>query len=187
MHTTKADPVGELLQTYGETGGINYLDAAALLPSREAVELACADLLSLMFPGFRGEPLIDSTDLADITRSRVRSLRSRLKTEICKSLGSFPPNAETEKRADQILDVFIASLPDVRNLVIRVAPVGVPPIGLRPSTVIPSEYQQFSCRLISARDDARAHRPARPARSVRPSPPVAIQDRSHQGRPGLKS
>jgi serine O-acetyltransferase len=116
MHPTKADPVGELLQTYGETGGINYLDAAALLPSREAVELACADLLSLMFPGFRGEPLIDSTDLADITRSRVRSLRSRLKTEICKSLGSFPPNAETEKRADQILDEFIASLPDVRKI-----------------------------------------------------------------------
>jgi len=116
MHTTKADPVGELLQTYGETGGINYLDAAALLPSREAVELACADLLSLMFPGFRGEPLIDANDLADITLSRVRSLRSRLKTEICKSLGSFPPNAETEKRADQILDVFIASLPDVRKI-----------------------------------------------------------------------
>src|SRR5215472_14356417 len=99
MHKTTRDAIDELLQTYGETGGINYLDAAAMLPSRGAVELACADLLSLMFPGFRSEQLVDSTDLADITRSRVRSLKSRLKTEICKSLGSYPPNQETEKKA----------------------------------------------------------------------------------------
>ncbi len=116
MHTTKADPVGELLRTYGETGGINYLDAAALLPSREAVELACADLLSLMFPGFRGEQLVDSSDLADITRSRVRSLKSRLKTEICKSLGSYPPTKEIEKETEHILEEFITSLPEVRKL-----------------------------------------------------------------------
>jgi serine O-acetyltransferase len=110
------DAIGELLKTYGETGGINYLDAAALLPSRGAIELACADLLSLMFPGFRGEALIDSTDLADITRSRVRSLKARLKTEICKSLGSFPPDKETEKKAEQILDEFISALPEVRKI-----------------------------------------------------------------------
>jgi serine O-acetyltransferase len=116
MQKTQRDAIGDLLQTYGETGGINYLDAAAMLPSREAVELACADLLSLMFPGFRGEALIDSTDLADITRSKVRSLKARLKTEICKSLGSFPPNEETEKKADQILEEFIAALPEVRKL-----------------------------------------------------------------------
>src|ERR1700758_5196010 len=116
MQKTQSDAISELLQTYGETGGINYLDAAANLPSREAVELACADLLSLMFPGFRGEALIDSTDLADITRSRVRALKARLKTEICKSLGSFPPNEETEKKADQILEEFVAALPEVRKL-----------------------------------------------------------------------
>jgi serine O-acetyltransferase len=116
MENGMPDAVEELLQTYGETGGINYLDAAANLPSREAVELACADLLSLMFPGFRGEALIDSTDLADITRSRVRSLKARLKTEICKSLGSFPPDKETESKADQILDEFVSRLPEVRKV-----------------------------------------------------------------------
>jgi len=116
MHKNQSDAIGELLKTYGETGGINYLDAAALLPSRGAVELACADLLSLMFPGFRGEALSDSTDLADITRSRVRSLKARLKTEICKSLGSFPPDKETEKKADLILDEFVSALPEVRKV-----------------------------------------------------------------------
>ena len=116
MSLTAHDAIGELLQTYGETGGINYLDAAALLPSRAAVELACADLLSLMFPGFRGQPLIDSTDLADITRSQVRSLKTRLKTEICKSLGSYPPNDQIERKAEEILDTFISSLPEVRRI-----------------------------------------------------------------------
>ncbi|HXX42390.1 MAG TPA: serine O-acetyltransferase EpsC [Chthoniobacterales bacterium] len=115
MSLTAHDAIGELLQTYGETGGINYLDAAALLPSRAAVELACADLLSLMFPGFRGQPLIDSTDLADITRSQVRSLKARLKTEICKSLGSYPPSNQIERKAEEILDTFISSLPEVRR------------------------------------------------------------------------
>ena len=110
------DAVNALLQTYTETGGINYLDVAALLPSRAAIDAVCEDLMSLMFPGFRGETLADSSDLADITRSRIRSLKSRLKTEVCKSLGSFPPNEEIEKKADQILDEFIAALPAVRKV-----------------------------------------------------------------------
>ena len=76
------DAVDELLKTYGETGGINYLDAAATLPSRLAIEAACADLMSLMFPGFRSEALVSSADLAETTRTRMRSLHARLKTEI---------------------------------------------------------------------------------------------------------
>jgi len=40
METTTREAVDELLQTYGETGGINYLDAAAHLPSRLAIEAA---------------------------------------------------------------------------------------------------------------------------------------------------
>ncbi|MGZ5020300.1 MAG: serine acetyltransferase, partial [Chthoniobacterales bacterium] len=63
MNLTSRDAVDELLQTYSETGGINYLDAAAILPSREAVRSICAELMSLMFPGFRGEALVDSGDL----------------------------------------------------------------------------------------------------------------------------
>ena len=46
MDLTTRDAVDELLQTYSETGGINYLDAAATLPSRLAIEAACADLMS---------------------------------------------------------------------------------------------------------------------------------------------
>ena len=75
MTTPNRDAVEELLHTYGETGGINYLDAAATLPSRLAIEAACTELMSLMFPGFRSEALLNSEDLADTTRIRVNKSR----------------------------------------------------------------------------------------------------------------
>src|SRR6202040_3974501 len=107
MDSANRDAVDELLRTYGETGGINYLDAAATLPSRLAIEAACAELMSLMFPGFRREALVSSDDLAETTRTRVGNLRARLKTEICRSLGKLPPNEAPEAKADQFLDSFL--------------------------------------------------------------------------------
>src|SRR5438067_11946610 len=116
MRTRAADAVDQLLQTYSETGGINYLDVAATLPSRQAIEAVCAELMSLMFPGFRGEALVDSADLPAITRSRIRNLRSRLKPEICKSFGDYPGTDQTQNKAEEILDFFMAQLPEVRKL-----------------------------------------------------------------------
>ena len=116
MDSTNRDAVNELLQTYGETGGINYLAAAASLPSRLAIEAACAELMSLMFPGFRSEALVSSEDLTDITRVRVRRLHARLKTEICRSLGKIPPDEPTEAKAEEVLSAFLKGLPAVRRL-----------------------------------------------------------------------
>ena len=70
MESTAQNGAEELLQTYAEDGGINYLAAAAMLPSRAAIDAACGELMSLMFPGFRGEPLVHSSDLPEVTRSR---------------------------------------------------------------------------------------------------------------------
>jgi len=108
--------VEELLQTYGETGGINYLAAAASLPSRLSIEAACTELMSLMFPGFRSEALVSSEDLADTTRIRVRHLHARLKTEICRSLGKIPPDEATEAKAEEVLSEFLKELPSVRRM-----------------------------------------------------------------------
>ena len=116
MDSTNRDAVDELLQTYGETGGINYLAAAASLPSRLAIEAACTELMSLMFPGFRSEALVSSEDLTDITRVRVRRLHARLKTEICRSLGKVPPDEPTEAKAEEVLSAFLKGLPAVRRL-----------------------------------------------------------------------
>src|SRR5438445_11999010 len=82
MNPTPSDGVDELLQTYSETGGINYLDAAATLPSRLAIEATCAELMSLMFPGFRGAALVNSADLADVRRRPRRHSPGRLKPDI---------------------------------------------------------------------------------------------------------
>ena len=116
MATTTRDAIEELLQTYGETGGINYLAAAASLPSRLSVEAACTELMSLMFPGFRSEALVSSEDLADTTRIRVRHLHARLKTEICRSLGKIPPDEATEAKAEEVLTEFFKQLPSVRRM-----------------------------------------------------------------------
>ncbi len=116
MNSATGDAVNELLQTYSETGGINYLDAAATLPSRLAIEAACAELMSLMFPGFRSEALVSSHDLAETTRTRIRNLHARLKTEMCRSLGKIPPNEAIEAKADEILSGFLAELPSVRRI-----------------------------------------------------------------------
>src|SRR5438128_329692 len=116
MDWTKRDAVEELLQTYGETGGINYLAAAATLPSRLAIEATCAELMSLMFPGFRSEALVSSEDLAGATRTRIRNLHARLKTEICRSLGKIPPDEATEAKAEEVLSVFLKELPLVRRV-----------------------------------------------------------------------
>jgi serine O-acetyltransferase len=111
------DAVDQLLQTYSETGGINYLDVAAILPSREEVDLVCADLMSLMFPGFRGEPLVRSEDLPQTTLQRMKSVATRLKAEICKSFGQTRSSKDVEERAQKILNSFMSELPELRKMI----------------------------------------------------------------------
>jgi serine O-acetyltransferase len=115
METNGRDAVAELLQTYSEGGGINYIDAAATLPSRAPIEAACRELMSLMFPGFRGA-LTDSGDLAEVTRKRMENLRTYLKPEICKSFGRLPASETTERKAEELLTSFMNQLPGVRRV-----------------------------------------------------------------------
>ncbi len=116
MDKSACDGVDQLLQTYSETGGINYIDLAATLPSRAPIEAACIDLMSLMFPGFRGDPVVNSGDLPDVTRSRIKTLHARLKPEICKGFERLPATEATEEKAEELLASFIAELPRVRRL-----------------------------------------------------------------------
>ncbi len=110
------DPAEALLHTYSVGGGINYLAAAAALPSRPAIDAACVDLLSLLFPGFHGAPLTDPGDLPDVTRIRIRSLRSRLHPEMVKSLARRPnAGGSIEADAERILTDFFAQLASVRE------------------------------------------------------------------------
>jgi serine O-acetyltransferase len=110
------DAADSLLRTYTESGGINYLDAAAMLPSRPAIESACVDLMSLMFPGFHGAALADSSDLPDVTRSRIKSLHARMKPEISKSFGQLPTRDAADRKAEEILTWFMAQLGPLRKV-----------------------------------------------------------------------
>src|SRR3954451_21673315 len=115
MDSPTNEAAAELLQTYTEGGGINYLDAAANLPSRPAIEAACIDLMSLMFPGFHGEPLVDSSDLPDVTRSRIRRLHARMKPEISKSFNQLDRDL-ADTKADEILTWFKSKIGKLRQV-----------------------------------------------------------------------
>ncbi|MBA3833414.1 MAG: serine acetyltransferase [Chthoniobacterales bacterium] len=111
------DPAEALLQTYSVGGGINYLAAAATLPSRPAIDAACVDLLSLLFPGFHGEPITDPGDLPDVTRIRIRSLRARLHPEMIKSLARRSNGSDASAvDAERILADFFSHLASVREM-----------------------------------------------------------------------
>ncbi|MEO8438782.1 MAG: serine O-acetyltransferase EpsC [Spartobacteria bacterium] len=116
MDEKQIDPADALLRTYSAGGGINYLDAAATLPSRPAIDSACVELLSLLFPGFHGEPVVHPGDLPALTRSRIRSLHARLHPEMCKSLARHGGNGSVEPDADRILRAFFSRLASVREM-----------------------------------------------------------------------
>ena len=109
-------PLEDLLRTYREDGGINYLEVATTLPSRPAIDESCVDLLGLLFPGFRGDALVLSSDLPDITRSRIETLHARLQPEIAKSLAMRKTTDAIEQRAEEIFHFFIAELAGLREM-----------------------------------------------------------------------
>ena len=110
------DAVDELLRTYSESGGINYLEAAASLPSRAPMDTACVELVSLMFPGFRGEPLVNSRDLPDVTRSRVKRLHALLEPEILKTFGRLAADEPVKRKTEEIMTAFMSKLPATRRM-----------------------------------------------------------------------
>lgn len=114
MERDFADAVEALLRTYRENGGINYVEAAATLPSRPAIDAACVELLSILFPGFHGAPLTHSADLQEVTTGRIRDLHARMKPEICKSLLAVHASQTAERDAEAILDFFFRQLAEIR-------------------------------------------------------------------------
>jgi len=74
------------------------------------------DLMSLMFPGFHGAALADSSDLPAVTRSRIKSLHLRMKPEIAKSFGQDPLSDVAQDKAEGILSWFMAELGKLRKV-----------------------------------------------------------------------
>jgi serine O-acetyltransferase len=110
------DAVEDLLRTYRENGGINYVEAAATLPSRPAVDEACVDLLAIMFPGFHGVMVAHAGELPAVTIGRIKALHARLKPEIRKSLAAVRPEGSSDAHAEEILTFFFSQLSRLREM-----------------------------------------------------------------------
>ena len=110
------DGAEELLHTYTEDGGINYLAAAAMLPSRSVIDDACAELMSLMFPGFRGEPLVDSSDLPQCDPKPIAEFALAIEAGVLQKPWQISSRRHRRKRADESLAGFFSQLPALRKM-----------------------------------------------------------------------
>src|SRR5438094_258060 len=82
----------------------------------ELIDADGVDLMSLMFPGFRGEALIDSSDLPDVTRSRIKRLHHLMKPEIAKTIAEDPLSNAAQAKAENILTWFMSQLGQLRKV-----------------------------------------------------------------------
>src|SRR5690348_3009575 len=71
---------------------------------------------SFEVPGVCRETPVDFEDLGGNTANCVQQLAARLKTEICRSLGTPPRDEATEAKAEEVLSEFFKQLPSVRRL-----------------------------------------------------------------------
>ena len=108
-----------MLASYARKGGINHVDGKNL-PSKYVVGGITTDLLRLLFPGFFDEGSVHSSDIRRITNALLDSVRTRLATEVKKSLeyapivGKIDSNLKT--LAESLTADFLFNLTKVRDL-----------------------------------------------------------------------
>ena len=109
--------VEDLLRTYRENGGINYVEAAATLPSRPAIDAACVELLSILFPGFHGEPIVHAGELPEVDDEphQVAACAAQAGDLQKPRRGERRPTA-TEEHAEEILRFFFSQLAGLREM-----------------------------------------------------------------------
>ncbi len=103
-----------ILDSYRNTGGINNIDGLNL-PSKRAMESVCEELLQILFPGFLDAEPVHSSDMERVIGYRLGAIADRLKHEICRALRTDNPDC-SENRAEEITLEFLATIPEVRDL-----------------------------------------------------------------------
>ena len=106
--------IDRLLASYQQVGGINNIEVVNV-PSKAAIGAICEDLLRILFPGFHDEQPVSSSELEEITTSRLHSLADRLNSEIRKSLRTRIPGGCSRELANEIFMSFVEGLPLVRQ------------------------------------------------------------------------
>ncbi len=109
----------QLVASYASSGGINHLDGKNL-PSKHAVCIITADLLSLLFPGFFDEKLIHSSAIKAETAALLDRVLGSLEDEIYKSLEYHPPDGVAKKELRNLAHSrtlhFLGKLSGIRDL-----------------------------------------------------------------------
>jgi serine O-acetyltransferase len=113
------DLAASLMASYTCAGGINHVDGKNL-PSKPAIAHITVDLLRLMFPGYFGEKLIHSSEVAAVTTALLDRVMARLENEIRKSLEYAPPadlgEGDLADTAHTLTLRFLGNLPRVREM-----------------------------------------------------------------------
>lgn len=108
----------QLLESYAQVGGINHVDGENL-PSKRSIAVITMDLLRLLFPGYFGERLLHSSELAVETAALLEQVHRRLEEEVWKSLRHAPAaDAPPADRAwaHELTVGFLNTLPQLREL-----------------------------------------------------------------------
>jgi serine O-acetyltransferase len=117
--------VARLLESYDRDGGVNHSNGPNL-PSREAVIAALADLLTLVFPGFREADDIADTNIGYVAGELAHRAAKVLVREAARSLeykyrvagaSGCPAACDIEAR-DMVMD-FFSAFPGIRSVVME--------------------------------------------------------------------
>lgn len=131
MGTTIDEIVDGIYDSYSKIGGINHIDGTNL-PSMEGVVRIIVDLESIVFPGFKSEGTLDSSNIRQNLSEHVKRVVEELSREIYKSfcfrLRRQYPNRETfceededivraKQHAERLTIEFLSELPRLREMV----------------------------------------------------------------------
>jgi len=106
--------VERLIASYQKVGGLNHIDGQNL-PSKQAISQLCEWFLQLIYPGFHDEEPIRSSELAPITRHRLRSFVTQLEVEVEKSLKLRNPDCP-DCEAGKVCMQTLEAIPGIRQI-----------------------------------------------------------------------
>ncbi len=108
-----------ILDSYRNIGGINHLDRANL-PSKQAIEVLCNDLLHLLFPGFFSDEAVSLEELPVAAQEIIDQIATQLEEEIAVSLrireGTKKSQEGLKSEAVAITERLFKGIPAVRAL-----------------------------------------------------------------------
>ena len=112
--------VDEIVDTYEDNSGINFIDAANL-PVREKIIESLDLLVEVMFPGCTGKRTVTRSNVRFVLGEILCKVRAELSDQIelafrHKCRRDNCPDCDCRKKSEKVTDELLASLPRLREL-----------------------------------------------------------------------